>query len=111
MPRDGSPRATAIRPCIRQRSESRAGLSRSRPSGGARAPRAALSRSSCSSQASASAHRICARSSRDRSGCLSARHEQLDGLCAVPLLEGPNRRRVKVLRHEAAQYTPYTVRR
>ena len=55
MPRDGSPWAIASLPCRRHSSESRAGWSRSRSSGGCPSASVAWRMSSCRSQASASA--------------------------------------------------------
>ena len=87
MPRDGSPRATASRPCIRQRSDRRAGSSRSRSSGGRPSASVACRMSSCSSHASASAQRIWSWSSRRSAGSFSARFEERGRLGPTTLLE------------------------
>ena len=109
MPRDGSPLATARRPCMRQRSESRAGSSRSRPSGGGPSASAACRMSSWSSQASASAHRIwtCVVAAQPR--LLQRARQQRGGIGAVPVLERLDRLGVEVRRRtRRAVYLVYT---
>ena len=98
---------TARRPCIRQRSDSRAGLSRSRPRADAQGS-AACRRSSWRSQASARAQRIWRSSSREVGRRLQRPGQQGGRVRPMPLLEGPNRRGVEVFRHGGGVYLVYS---
>ena len=87
MPRDGSPSAIASLPCSRQSSDSRAGCSRSRSSGGSPSASVAWRMSSCWNQASASAASDLERLVAGQAGMLEGADQQRRGVGAVALLK------------------------